>query len=205
MNSSIEQKKALVADLVAKMKDSKAVVAFKYQGLTVEKFQQLRRSMRANGCDVAIIKNNITRRAASELGYQEFADLLSGPIAIAFASEDMVAPAKEIYAFAKDNKCVEVVSGVVDGTIYSVNQLEELEHSYCITIHKAQGSEFDVIIMVIPQAAPMLLTRNLLYTGITRAKKMLIIIGNERVINYMIDNVDSKKRNTGLEYKLKNN
>ena len=126
MNSSIEQKKALVADLVAKMKDSKAVVAFKYQGLTVEKFQQLRRSMRANGCDVAIIKNNITRRAASELGYQEFADLLSGPIAIAFASEDMVAPAKEIYAFAKDNKCVEVVSGVVDGTIYSVNQLEEL-------------------------------------------------------------------------------
>ena len=88
---------------------------------------------------------------------------------------------------------------------YEFNQLEELEHSYCITIHKAQGSEFDVIIMVIPQAAPMLLTRNLLYTGITRAKKMLIIIGNERVINYMIDNVDSKKRNTGLEYKLKNN
>ena len=88
---------------------------------------------------------------------------------------------------------------------YEFNQLEELEHSYCITIHKAQGSEFDVIIMVIPQAAPMLLTRNLLYTGITRAKKMLIIIGNERVVNYMIDNVDSKKRNTGLEYKLKNN
>ena len=88
---------------------------------------------------------------------------------------------------------------------YEFNQLEELEHSYCITIHKAQGSEFDVVIMVIPQAAPMLLTRNLLYTGITRAKKMLIIIGNERVVNYMIDNVDSKKRNTGLEYKLKNN
>ena len=87
---------------------------------------------------------------------------------------------------------------------YEFNQLEELEHSYCITIHKAQGSEFDVVIMVIPQAAPMLLTRNLLYTGITRAKKMLIIIGNERVVNYMIDNVDSKKRNTGLEYKLKN-
>ena len=87
---------------------------------------------------------------------------------------------------------------------YEFNQLEELEHSYCITIHKAQGSEFDVVIMVIPQAAPMLLTRNLLYTGITRAKKMLIIIGNERVVNYMIDNVDSKKRNTGLAYKLKN-
>lgn len=86
---------------------------------------------------------------------------------------------------------------------YEFNDLEQLEHSYCITIHKAQGSEFDVVIMIVPQAAPMLLTRNLLYTGLTRAKKLLIVIGNERVIDYMINNVDSKKRNTGLEYKLK--
>ena len=57
--------------------------------------------------------------------------------------------------------------------------------------------------MVIPQAAPMLLTRNLLYTGITRAKKLLIIIGSKKIIDFMIGNVDSKKRNTGLEYKLR--
>ena len=57
--------------------------------------------------------------------------------------------------------------------------------------------------MIVPQAAPMLLTRNLLYTGLTRAKKLLIVIGNERVIDYMINNVDSKKRNTGLEFKMK--
>ena len=56
--------------------------------------------------------------------------------------------------------------------------------------------------MVIPQASPMLLTRNLLYTGITRAKKLLIVIGSERVVNYMIQNVDSKKRNTGLKQKI---
>ena len=87
---------------------------------------------------------------------------------------------------------------------YEFNELEQLEHSYCITIHKAQGSEFDVVIMIIPQAAPMLLTRNLLYTGLTRAKKLLIVIGNGKIIDYMIRNVDSKKRNTGLEYKLKN-
>ena len=87
---------------------------------------------------------------------------------------------------------------------YEFNDLEQIEHSYCITIHKAQGSEFDVVIMVIPQAAPMLLTRNLLYTGITRAKKLLIVIGNDKVVDYMINNVDSKKRNTGLEFKLKN-
>ena len=86
---------------------------------------------------------------------------------------------------------------------YEFNELEQLEHSYCITIHKAQGSEFDVVIMIIPQAAPMLLTRNLLYTGLTRAKKLLIVIGNDRIIDFMIRNVDSKKRNTGLEYKLK--
>lgn len=86
---------------------------------------------------------------------------------------------------------------------YEFNDLEQIEHSYCITIHKAQGSEFDVVIMIVPQAAPMLLTRNLLYTGLTRAKKLLIVIGNERVIDYMINNVDSKKRNTGLEFKMK--
>ena len=56
--------------------------------------------------------------------------------------------------------------------------------------------------MCVPQSAPMLLTRNLLYTGITRAKKLLIIVGSERVVSYMIQNVDSKKRNTGLKYKL---
>ena len=67
---------------------------------------------------------------------------------------------------------------------------------------KHSGSEFDVVIMLAPQTAPMLLTRNLLYTGITRAKKLLIIVGSENVVNYMIQNVDSKKRNTGLEFKL---
>lgn len=133
----------------------------------------------------------------------------------------------DIYWEKKENSEVEVGNGVFNGetgTIlninekeknicvkfddeklvwYEFNDLEQLEHSYCITIHKAQGSEFDVVIMIVPQAAPMLLTRNLLYTGLTRAKKLLIVIGNERVVDYMIDNVDSKKRNTGLEYKLK--
>lgn len=69
---------------------------------------------------------------------------------------------------------------------------------------KLNGSEFDVVIMVLPQSAPMLLTRNLLYTGITRARKLLIIVGQDKVVNFMIQNVDSKKRNTGLVYKLQN-
>lgn len=69
---------------------------------------------------------------------------------------------------------------------------------------KHNGSEFDVVIMVAPQSSPMLLTRNLLYTGMTRAKQMLIIVGNPNIVNFMISNADNKKRNTGLEYKLKN-
>ena len=57
--------------------------------------------------------------------------------------------------------------------------------------------------MVIPPASPMLITRNLLYTGITRAKKLLVIVGIGKVIEFMIQNVEVKKRNTGLEYKMK--
>lgn len=58
--------------------------------------------------------------------------------------------------------------------------------------------------MPIATSSPILLTRNLLYTGITRAKKLLIIISSENIIDFMIKNIDSKKRNTGLEYKMKN-
>ena len=87
-------------------------------------------------------------------------------------------------------------------TWYAFSELEELEHAYSITIHKAQGSEFDVVILVIPQSSNMLLTRNLLYTGITRAKKLLIVIGNKNLIEFMINNCDTKKRNTGLRIKF---
>lgn len=69
---------------------------------------------------------------------------------------------------------------------------------------KHNGSEFDVVIMCIPRTAPMLLTRNLLYTGLTRAKELLIVIGDNRTIEFMIQNIDSKKRNTGLKYKMEN-
>ena len=87
---------------------------------------------------------------------------------------------------------------------YEYSELEQLEHSYAITVHKSQGSEFDVVILPIVQSSPMLLTRNLLYTAITRAKKLLIIVGNPNILNFMIQNADSKIRNTGLKYKLEN-
>ncbi|MCI8309607.1 MAG: ATP-binding domain-containing protein [Clostridia bacterium] len=56
--------------------------------------------------------------------------------------------------------------------------------------------------MVVPWASSMLLTRNLLYTGMTRAKKLLILIGNNKIVDNMINNSEIKNRNTGLKYKL---
>ena len=58
--------------------------------------------------------------------------------------------------------------------------------------------------MPIAPSSPILLTRNLLYTAITRAKKLLIIIGSDKIIHFMIQNTDTKKRNTGLDYKMSN-
>lgn len=91
-----------------------------------------------------------------------------------------------------------------DGKIatYESTDLDQLEHAYAITVHKSQGSEFDVVILVVGQSAPMLLTRNLIYTAMTRAKKLLIIIGSSSIVNYMIQNNTTKHRNTGLRFKL---
>ena len=87
---------------------------------------------------------------------------------------------------------------------YAYQDIDQIEHAYAITVHKSQGSEFDVVILPITASAPMLLTRNLLYTAITRAKKLLVVVGPANVIDRMIQNYDSKKRNSGLEYKLIN-
>ena len=91
-----------------------------------------------------------------------------------------------------------------DGKVanYSFQDLDQIEHSYAITVHKSQGSEFDEVLMPILGVPQMLLTRNILYTGMTRAKKMLRIYSNESTIEYMINNNHSKERNSGLKYKL---
>ena len=86
---------------------------------------------------------------------------------------------------------------------YDYTQLEELEHAYATTIHKSQGSEFEAVVIAVTNSTPLLLTRNLLYTGVTRAKKLLILIGNKNIIDFMVQNNDIKKRNTGLKFKLK--
>lgn len=101
------------------------------------------------------------------------------------------------------NKQIKILFDDEKEAWYALSDMDQIEHAYAITVHKAQGSEFDVVIMVVTQSSAMLLTRNLLYTGLTRAKKLLILIGNDNVVKFMIQNADTKIRNTGLEYKLK--
>ena len=90
-------------------------------------------------------------------------------------------------------------------TEYSFNDLDFLELSYAITVHKSQGSEFHTVIIPMCRTAPMLMCRNLLYTAITRAKKMVIMIGLPSVCEIMVKNNDEKKRFSGLYKKLTEN
>lgn len=105
-----------------------------------------------------------------------------------------------------DNYNSQVLIRFEDGkvAIYQYSDLDQIEHSFAITVHKSQGSEFDTVIMPILNVAPMLLTRNVLYTGMTRAKNRLLLIGSGSTVEYMINNVNSRKRNSGLQYKLNN-
>ena len=102
----------------------------------------------------------------------------------------------------KEEKTVKVRFDDGKVATYDNTDLDQLEHAYAITVHKSQGSEFDVVILVASQSTPMLLTRNLIYTAMTRAKKLLIIIGPQNVVNYMIQNNTTRQRNTGLKFKL---
>lgn len=104
----------------------------------------------------------------------------------------------------EEEKQVQVLYDDDKNAWYSYQDIDQIEHAYAITVHKSQGSEFDVVILPITLSAPMLLTRNLLYTAITRAKKLLVIISSSGIIERMTQNHDGKKRNTGLEYKLIN-
>jgi len=112
---AIERKKEQVAQLVDQMNNANSFVILDYSGLTVEQVTNLRRELRDNACEMFVIKNNITRRAAQELGFGELAEGLVGPNAVAFSYEDSVSAAKVVYDFAQENKALELKVGVVDG------------------------------------------------------------------------------------------
>ena len=81
---------------------------------------------------------------------------------------------------------------------YDFSYLEELEHAYAVTVHKSQGSEYPIVIIPAYSAPHMLLTRNMLYTAVTRAQNMVIIVGREDIVKTMVDNNRQSLRYTGL-------
>ncbi len=85
---------------------------------------------------------------------------------------------------------------------YDFSQCDELDHAYAMTVHKSQGSEYPIVIIPAGSFAPQLKTRNLLYTAVTRAKKMVIIVGDRSGVCEMVDNDRQTKRYTGLELML---
>jgi exodeoxyribonuclease V alpha subunit len=87
--------------------------------------------------------------------------------------------------------------------VYDFSLMDELEHAYAITVHKSQGSEYPIVIIPLYNHSPKLLTRNLLYTAVTRAQEMVILVGLSDVAQNMVDNNRQVKRYTGLEYFLK--
>ena len=92
-----------------------------------------------------------------------------------------------------------------DGNIvsYKKEDIKDLDLSYAITIHKSQGSEFDCVLIPMMPASFMLLNRNLLYTAITRAKKLVILLGEKKILKQMVKNNNESKRLTNLSFWIK--
>jgi exodeoxyribonuclease V alpha subunit len=107
----------------------------------------------------------------------------------------------EILSIRPSDKLMEIQFD--DRTVsYEFSMLEELELAYAITVHKSQGSEYPVVIIPMYSAAPMLLTRNLFYTAVTRAQKMVILVGKTEVVSAMVENDRHMLRYTGLRMRL---
>ena len=86
---------------------------------------------------------------------------------------------------------------------YPFGDLEDLEHAYAVTIHKSQGSEYPAVLIPILSGPSMLMTRNLLYTAVTRAKRCVMILGSSSAVRGMIENVSERKRFTSLDQRIR--
>ncbi|WP_195940709.1 SF1B family DNA helicase RecD2 [Romboutsia sp. 1001713B170131_170501_G6] len=141
------------------------------------------------GDKVMQIKNNYTRKWENEDKTDSGEGIYNGDIGY-------------VYHIDKDKRTVYVIFDQMKIVSYTYDELDELDHSYCTTIHKSQGSEFPVVVIPITWAPPMLLSRNLLYTAVTRAKKLVVLVGDVKYLEYMIKNNRINNRHSNLSYKL---
>ena len=126
MSSVIEQKKQIVSEIAEKLKNSKSTIVVDYRGLTVAEVTELRKQLREAGIDFKVYKNSMARRAADAAEFSGLNEALTGPNAIAFSNEDVVAPAKILNDFAKKNEALELKAGVIEGNIATVEEIKAL-------------------------------------------------------------------------------
>lgn len=126
MSNVIEMKKQLVSEIAEQFKNSVSTVIVDYQGLSVAEATELRKQLREAGVDFHVYKNTMVRRAVEEAGIEGLDELLSGPNAIAFSKEDVIAPAKVLHSFSKDNEALEIKGAVVEGVVTSVEDVKKI-------------------------------------------------------------------------------
>lgn len=119
-------KETLVQAAAEKFESAASVVIVDYRGLTVEEVTNLRKQLRDAGVEMKVIKNSILSRAAKKVGLDGLDEVFTGPTAVAFSNDDVVAPAKIIDEFAKDAKALEIKGGVIEGKVSSVEQITAL-------------------------------------------------------------------------------
>ncbi|MEG1256778.1 ATP-dependent RecD-like DNA helicase [Clostridium sp.] len=152
--------------------------------------KELRDMVFRTGDKVMQIKNNYTLKWIRKNTNEEGKGVFNGDVG--YITEINEEDDKVIICF-EDDKIVE----------YEENELDEITLAYAVTIHKSQGSEFPVVIMPMFMGPPLLMNRNLLYTGITRAKKLVVLVGNSRAVEFMKDNNRSFERYSGLKWRIR--
>lgn len=110
----------------------------------------------------------------------------------------------DVGTITKIDSDVETVSVTFDDRVadYDFTQLNELEPAYAMTVHKSQGSEYRAVILTVWNGSPYLLSRSILYTAITRARELLILVGREETVGVMVENARKNRRYTGLKLRL---
>ena len=126
MSNAVEQKKQIVTEIADKLRESKSTIVVDYRGLTVIEVTELRKQLREAGIDFKVYKNSMTRRAAEAAELTGLNEALTGPNAIAFSNDDVVAPAKILNDFAKKHEALEIKAGVIEGNIASVEEVKAL-------------------------------------------------------------------------------
>jgi large subunit ribosomal protein L10 len=122
----IEGKKKIVDEITGKLKDSVATIVVNYRGLSVAEVTELRQQLREAGVEYKVYKNTFARRATAIAGLSELDDALKGPTAVSFSKDDVIAPAKVLYNFAKEHEALEIKAGVIEGKLTSVDEIKAL-------------------------------------------------------------------------------